>query len=89
MLDGDETILDNSVYQVERFRAGLEFTQESWTAWVRRREAKPLPGAARFLARVRELGGRIAIVTNRLGSECDDTIASFRTHPEVTPKMDG
>jgi 5'-nucleotidase (lipoprotein e(P4) family) len=80
VLDADETILDNSIYQVERFRAGLGFTQESWTAWVRRREATPLPGAARFIARVRELGGRIAIVSNRLGSECDDTKAVFQAH---------
>jgi 5'-nucleotidase (lipoprotein e(P4) family) len=80
VLDADETILDNSQYQIERFRAGLGFTQESWTAWVRRREATPLPGAARFLSRVRELGGAVAVVTNRLQSECDDTIAVFRTH---------
>ena len=45
-----------------------------------RREATPLPGAAAFLARVRELGGRIAIVTNRLESECADTEAVFQTH---------
>ncbi len=44
---------------------------------MRRREATPLPGAAAFLTRVRALGGKIAIVTNRLGSECDDTIAVF------------
>jgi 5'-nucleotidase (lipoprotein e(P4) family) len=80
VLDADETILDNAQYQLERFRAGLGFTQESWTAWVRRREATPLPGAARFLSRVRELGGRIAVVTNRLQSECEDTIAVFRQH---------
>jgi predicted secreted acid phosphatase len=47
---------------------------------VRRREATPLPGAAAFLARVRALGGRIAIVTNRLESECADTVALFKTH---------
>ena len=39
-----------------------------------------MPGAARFLARVHSLGGRIAIVTNRLGSECADTEAVFRTY---------
>jgi predicted secreted acid phosphatase len=44
---------------------------------VKRREATPLPGAAAFLTRVRALGGKIAVVTNRLGSECDDTIAVF------------
>ena len=39
--DADETLIDNSGYQVERAAQGLAFTQESWTAWVRRREAKP------------------------------------------------
>ena len=47
-------------------------------AWVRRKEATPLPGAAGFLTRVRQLGGRIAIVTNRLESECEDTRVLFQ-----------
>ena len=80
VLDADETIISNLPYQIERGRLGLGYTSESWNAWVKRREAAPLPGAARFLARVRELGGRIAIVTNRLGSECPDTEAVFRAH---------
>ena len=75
VLDADETILSNLQYQIER--VGLGYSSESWTAWVRRREATPLPGAAGFLARVRALGGRIAIVTNRLDSECADTSALF------------
>jgi 5'-nucleotidase (lipoprotein e(P4) family) len=78
VLDADETIISNLGYQAER--AGMKFSQESWTAWVARREATPLPGAAAFLERVRALGGRIAIVTNRLVSECPDTEAVFRTH---------
>jgi 5'-nucleotidase (lipoprotein e(P4) family) len=80
VLDADETVISNLTYQIERGRQGLGYTSESWNAWVKRREATPLPGAARFLARVRELGGRIAIVTNRLGSECPDTEAVFRAH---------
>jgi phosphoglycolate phosphatase-like HAD superfamily hydrolase len=47
---------------------------------VSRRAATPLPGAAAFLARGHDLGGRIAIVTDRLQSECEDTIAVFRLH---------
>ena len=70
-------VISNLTYQVERARAGLGYATESWAAWARRREATPLPGAAAFMARVRALGGKIAIVTNRLGSECDDTIAVF------------
>ena len=79
VLDADETVLNNSLYQLERAKVGLAFTPESWNAWVKRREATPLPGAASFLARVRALGGKIAIVTNRLQSECDDTRAVFET----------
>ena len=76
ILDADETILSNLQYQIER--VGLGYSPESWAAWVRRRKATPLPGAAAFLTRVHALGGRIAIVTNRLDSECADTITLFK-----------
>jgi 5'-nucleotidase (lipoprotein e(P4) family) len=78
VLDADETVIDNSEYQLERERAGLPFDGPSWHAWTKRREALAEPGARSFLARVRELGGRIAIVTNRTVSECPDTEAVFR-----------
>jgi 5'-nucleotidase (lipoprotein e(P4) family) len=87
VLDADETVINNLQYQIEREQAGLKYTTESWHAWVGRREATPLPGAAAFLSRVRELGGRIAIVTNRLESECPDTEAVFRTHRLVYDVM--
>ena len=80
ILDADETVISNLQYQIERAQAGLAYSSESWGAWVARREATPLPGAAAFLARVHELGGYIAIVTNRLQSECADTEAVFKTH---------
>jgi len=80
ILDADETVIDNSLYQVERARAGKPFDAESWRAWCARREATPLPGAAAFLSRVRALGGRIAIVTNRTVAECPDTEAVFLAH---------
>jgi 5'-nucleotidase (lipoprotein e(P4) family) len=87
VLDADETVISNLTYQIDRARQGLTFSPESWTAWVKRREATPLPGAAAFLSRVRERGGRIAIVTNRLASECDDTEAVFRRHALVYDAM--
>jgi len=80
VLDADETVLDNSLYQLERARAGKPFDAESWRAWCARREAVPLPGAQAFLARVRALGGKVAIVTNRTVGECPDTEAVFRAH---------
>jgi 5'-nucleotidase (lipoprotein e(P4) family) len=79
VLDADETVLNNAQYQEERARAGLSFSPASWDAWVKRREATALPAAAAFLSRVRTLGGRIAVVTNRLESQCADTRAVFTT----------
>jgi 5'-nucleotidase (lipoprotein e(P4) family) len=73
ILDADETILDNSTYQMRRAAVGLGFTPETWDAWVREERATALPGAAAFLATVRELGGRIAIVTNRDDVVCPAT----------------
>ncbi|MEQ1910490.1 MAG: HAD family acid phosphatase, partial [Vicinamibacterales bacterium] len=87
ILDADETVLNNSLYQEERARAGLGFSEESWAAWVKRREATPLPGVATFLTRTRQLGGRIAIVTNRLQSVCPDTEAVFARYQLVYDAM--
>jgi 5'-nucleotidase (lipoprotein e(P4) family) len=75
--DADETLLDNSQYQKERELAGLGFSAESWSAWVARRDAPALPGSASFLERVRALGGRVAVVTNRTQSECAATEANL------------
>ena len=78
VLDADETVIDNSPYEIERIEQRLPFNAASWRAWTEKRAAVPLPGAAAFLARVHELGGKIAIVTNRAASECPDTEANFR-----------
>jgi len=77
-LDADETVIDNSQYQKEREKACKGFTGESWRAWVERREAKPLPGAQAFLRRVKELGGVVAIVTNRDAEHCPATMDNFK-----------
>ena len=73
ILDADETVLDNSAYQLRRADQGLGYTPESWTAWVMEEAAPALPGAVAFTDRVRTLGGRVAIVTNRKDHECDAT----------------
>jgi len=76
--DADETILDNSPYAKDLLLSGRELTAGNWDAWVARRAAPPLPGAVQFLELVHELGGYIAIVTNRKSEHCDDTRANFR-----------
>ena len=83
ILDADETIISNATYQLDRARQGLGSSPESWNLWVRRREATPLPGASAFLTRVRALGGKIAVVTNRLQSECAATAAVLERYDLV------
>lgn len=73
ILDADETVLDNSEYQVRRARAGLGYTRESWNEWVREESAPLLPGAGAFADAVKELGGLVFIVTNRDEEVCDPT----------------
>jgi 5'-nucleotidase (lipoprotein e(P4) family) len=87
ILDADETVISNLEYQAGRARLGLGFTPESWKSWTERREATPVPGAAEFMNRVRALGGRIAIVTNRLDTECDDTAAVFKKYELIHDAM--
>jgi 5'-nucleotidase (lipoprotein e(P4) family) len=76
--DADETLIDNSTYQLAQAEKGLGFDSASWRAWTAKKAAPALPGATAFLARVRALGGKIAIVTNRAASECADTEEVFR-----------
>jgi predicted secreted acid phosphatase len=52
---------------------GESYSQRSWTARVKRREA----GAVGFTKRVQELGGVAAIVTNRSETRCPDTKANL------------
>jgi 5'-nucleotidase (lipoprotein e(P4) family) len=79
ILDADETILDNSEYQRERLPEGGGFTAESWAAWVRREQAGAIPGAKDFVALVHQLGGHVAIVTNRDDAVCPQTRDNIRS----------
>jgi 5'-nucleotidase (lipoprotein e(P4) family) len=73
ILDADETVLDNSEYQRRLMQAGARFHVSTWNDWVREAAADSLPGAAGFIRTVRELGGRVAIVTNRDEDVCEPT----------------
>lgn len=76
-LDADETLISNMDYEKELVQLGKESTDELWMVWVARRAAPPLPGALEFLDLVRELGGRVTLVTNRRDRDCPDTRANL------------
>jgi 5'-nucleotidase (lipoprotein e(P4) family) len=78
ILDADDTVINNIQYQAGLYRDGVVHSPERFTAFVRSFASTAVPGAAGFLARVHALGGRIAIVTNRLQIECADTDEMMR-----------
>ena len=85
ILDADETVLDNSIYQEQRAPLG-GYSDDSWVQWVRKRAAAAVPGSVEFAQQVHALGGRIVIVTNRADSLCVDTrenLRSLRIDPEL------
>jgi 5'-nucleotidase (lipoprotein e(P4) family) len=65
VMDLDETVLDNSAYQVMLDRSGMRYQKATWDDWVRAEQAKLVPGAAPFIAQVFQAGGRLALITNR------------------------
>jgi len=77
VLDADETVISNHQFQAELQAAGVEYSQDAWTNWCNRKEAEALPGAREFCRLVRELGGKVIIVTNRKGEVKDATIANL------------
>ena len=65
VMDVDETVLDNSAYQIEAEQSGRGYTPQSWAAWVAREDAGLVPGAKAFMQQVYAAGGKIALITNR------------------------
>ena len=79
VLDLDETTLNNSAYQQSRLDLGVGFSPGSWTAWVEQKGATAIDGAAPFIAKVRQLGGKVVFVTNRKAvGECAATQDNLR-----------
>jgi 5'-nucleotidase (lipoprotein e(P4) family) len=65
ILDLDETVLDNSVYQARLVRERREYNPKTWGEWVMAAEAEAVPGAREFIAAARRLGHTVFYVSNR------------------------
>lgn len=77
ILDADETILDNSDYEIGRVPFGGIFDAKAWSAWVAEGRAPALPGAIAFTDRVHQMGGKVVVVSNRDEAECSITRANL------------
>src|SRR6266478_4392515 len=65
IVDLDETILDNGLYQGMQVRNHVNFNQKDWTEWVNRAEATAVPGSVEFLNYAAALGVTVFYITNR------------------------
>jgi 5'-nucleotidase (lipoprotein e(P4) family) len=78
IVDIDETILDNSPYQVNSIKTGRPFNQEDWHAWGEMRRAKAIPGAVDLLNYAVSRGVKVFYVSNRDEVQKQATIDNLR-----------
>jgi 5'-nucleotidase (lipoprotein e(P4) family) len=77
IVDIDETVLDNSPYQVNAVRQGRTFDIADWKAWTDKSVAKASPGALEFLAYAKERGCEVFYITNRTPEEKASTLKNL------------
>lgn len=66
VMDIDETVLDNSQYQVGLDTKGLTYNSKTWANWIKSEKATLVPGVKGFIDTVLAQGGKLALVTNRV-----------------------
>ena len=78
IFDVDETVLDNSPYQARLVRAGTEYDEAQWDAWVREQKATAIPGVVEFAKAAQARGVALYFISNRAVHLKDATIANLR-----------
>ena len=88
VMDIDETLLNNSQYQIELNAKNASHSQEAWEIWINRTEAKPVPGAKEFILKMRGLpNGRIIFLSNRFARNTEATRRNLKKYG-LTAKND-
>lgn len=65
ILDIDETVLDNSLFQGQLVKDRSSFSDDLWKEWVLKEDATFVPGALEFIRSAEEQGVTVFFVTNR------------------------
>jgi len=78
IMDLDETVLDNSQYQIDIFEKNESYKPETWAKWVLKEEAKLVPGAKEFIDIVREKGIQLIFISNRMNARLKATINNMK-----------
>ncbi len=78
IMDLDETVLDNSKYQIGLTEKGESYNPESWSTWVNLEEAELVPGAKKFIDNVRTTNTIIIFLSNRMAKNEKPTIENMK-----------
>ena len=73
VLDVDETVLDNSAYQVWMLKTNQTFSDQTWNAFCAARISRAVPGAVEFTSYAASRGVKVFYVTNRAAETENDT----------------
>lgn len=80
VLDIDETVLDNSPFNVNMVKNGLDYSEDIWADWCERREAIPLPGALAFTRLADSIGIEVFYISNRRIELLDATLDNLQQY---------
>ena len=78
ILDLDETVFDNSVFQGQLVRDRRGFTEDAWREWVHAHAAPAVPGAQAFIRAAEGRGVRVFYISNRAAADEGDTLINLR-----------
>lgn len=78
IVDIDETLLNNSPFEVKCIETGKGYNSESWKNWSDKASAEALPGAVEFLNYVKEKNVEVFYISNRKTNELEATSENLK-----------
>jgi len=79
IMDLDETVLDNSHYQIELFNKQAQFQETTWNDWVMQELSEMVPGAKEFILEYKKYkNARIVYISNRSYSTLESTLNNMK-----------
>ena len=79
VMDLDETVLDNSKYQIELFNKSTSYKPKTWNKWVKKEESDLVPGSKEFITRFKKIkNSKIIFLSNRDASTLNATKSNMK-----------
>jgi 5'-nucleotidase (lipoprotein e(P4) family) len=77
VVDIDETVLDNTPFEIKCIETGVGYSTDSWLKWTNQGKATALPGALEFLKYVKSKNVEVFYVSNRKMPERKATLKNL------------